>query len=91
MRRLGKAIQSTYCESAKTALKEKMAAASGRGEVKLNNDHDRLHQHREPELITQNPNCIFLLLPELSRNLPRSLAPQNVTVVQCSIFLITCH
>lgn len=81
MRRLGKAIQSTHCESARNALKEQMTANSDRGEIKLNNDCDGLYQHRKPQLITQNPNCIFLLLPELSRKLPSSPDPQDVSSV----------
>lgn len=49
MRRLGKAIQTTNCESAKNAMTEQMTACSGTGTVKLNDDHDGLNQHRKPE------------------------------------------
>lgn len=75
MRRLGKAIQTTSCESARNALMEQMTAYSGSGEVELNDDHDGLHQHKKPEQITQSPKCIFPLLPELSRKLPKPQSP----------------
>lgn len=58
-----------------------MTAYSGTGEVKLNDDHDGVNQHRKPEQIIQNPNCLFPLLPELSRKLPKLSSPSGSVVV----------
>lgn len=87
MRRLGKAIQTTSCESARNALTEQMTAYSGTGEVELNEDHDGLHQHKKPEQITQNPKCIFPLLPKLFRKLPKLPCPSgSVEVFSAAYF-----